>query len=183
MTDNQTKIKELIALGDKAKFIGMWMDDPTPITNSSLKFYKEAYKARPAIKAMLADNEQLKLDMKDVLHAIVNSSAVNDVIWMDEKSACHSPIGDFIMCSIDEEIDLENLQSSGRCKHTQDIFLNDENAKLKAENERMREACMEAFNFLAIGYLYPDEDGSPEYKKGHHVYMHLMKALTTTEEE
>ena len=124
MTDNQTKIKELVALGDKATYnvlgvvptdvLDELMDESTTAYSfkgtqgdckDNAKFIEAFYKARPAIKAMLADNE------------------------------------------------------------------------------RLREACMEALNFLAIGYLHPDEDGSPEYKKGHHVYMKLKQALTTTEEE
>jgi hypothetical protein len=61
----------------------------------------------------------LKNALRDVLKAIISDRhAVQDTLWVNG-----SPVGDFIGCTLNEEIDLDDLQTAPyRCKKTNDIF-------------------------------------------------------------
>lgn len=66
-----------------------------------------------------AEVKGLKDALRDVLKAIVSDRhAVQDTLWVNG-----TPVGDFIMCALDEEIDLDELQNAPyRCKKTDDMF-------------------------------------------------------------
>lgn len=66
------------------------------------------------------DVEALRNTLRDVLKAIVSDRhAVQDTIWVNG-----TPIGDFIMCALDEDIDLDELQNAPyRCKRTGELNL------------------------------------------------------------
>jgi Lar family restriction alleviation protein len=79
----------------------------------------KAWNKRAALVPQCPD-EGLRNALRDVLKAIAfdNPHAVQDTIWVNG-----SPIGDFIMCALDEEIDLDELQNAPyRCKKTGDMF-------------------------------------------------------------
>ena len=63
-----------------------------------------------------------------------------DTIWVGEKGIIGSPIGDFIMCALDEEIDLDDLQNSPyRCKLTKEMDL---------QNAAVNQELLEALHFM-----------------------------------
>lgn len=61
----------------------------------------------------------LKDVLRDVLKAVCSpNNGVEDTIWV----GC-DPIGDFIMCALNEDIDLDALQNAPyRCKQTLELF-------------------------------------------------------------
>jgi len=79
---------------------------------------------RKALEFMAANHEavrNLKDALRDVLKAVAfdNPHGVQDTIWVNG-----SPIGDFIMGVLDEDIDLDGLQSSPyRCDKTAEMQL------------------------------------------------------------
>lgn len=80
----------------------------------------EIWNTRAAITPQpVAEVEGLKNALRDVLKAIVSDRhAVQDTIWVNG-----TPIGDFIQCDLDEEIDLDELQNAPyRCKKTGDML-------------------------------------------------------------
>lgn len=69
--------------------------------------------------ALYKERDELKNALRDVLKAIcTDRHAVQDTLWVNG-----TPVGDFIMCALDEDIDLEELQNAPyRCKRTRDLF-------------------------------------------------------------
>lgn len=63
--------------------------------------------------------DDLKDALRDVLKAIcTDRHAVQDTLWVNG-----TPVGDFIMCALDEDIDLDELQNAPyRCKKTGEMF-------------------------------------------------------------
>lgn len=92
----------------------------TSIYNDGWNHCIDHLAAQGHLQTPVPEEERLKDALRDVLKAIVSDRhAVQDTIWVNG-----SPVGDFIMCALDEEIDLDELQNAPyRCKRTGELPL------------------------------------------------------------
>lgn len=124
---------------------------------------------RATIKSV--DVEGLKNALRDVLAAIVKDrKAVQDTIWVGDGAAA-TPIGDFIMCALDEDIDLDELQNSPyRCNKTHEMFAKEQDypaARGFGVPKSERQILCEALERIGWNEIKAFKD---ELRKGQSIY-------------
>jgi len=103
------------------EFMGIKICDVTKENFEAVSILKEATQSMLSPSAEKdAEIKSLKNALHDVLKAIIKpDNGVEDTIWVHDCS----PIGDFIMGFLDEDIDLDALQNAPyRCKQTAEMF-------------------------------------------------------------
>jgi len=137
-----------------------------------LRFIIRAALSRPA-----AEVEELKNTLRDVLKAIVTDRhAVQDTLWVNG-----TPVGDFIMCALDEEIDLDELQNRPyRCKSTGELPLSSPAVDVeKLKREVISKPCV----FKKGSYWYDEVIADREYIMEWLAASGYLNAPTLTAEE
>lgn len=122
-------------------------------------------------KAAMADAVKVcKLHdtLRDVLKAVVspeNADAVKDTIWVNG-----TPIGDFIGGAIDEEVDVDALQTSPyRCKKTAELFPNVDLKMVREELENAAISFGDSFKHTELGSVLAKQINAAEN--------HISKAI------